>query len=134
MPSEATLNVWTPYYRLRNRARASVLAVPVFLYFLLQLSPILSLKLSMLEFPSQIAIIFLGLGIVTVVFAAPVLKWAEWRCPRCGQKFSQPRVQIAFGVWQFLLLGSLMTRLLWGRSCASCELPCGSTAMLIPQA
>ena len=114
---------WREYYALRNRARLSLLAIPISLYLFLVVFPnTLVDKLNNLPDPLRLIVVFVGIGLATIVFAVPVLKWAEWRCPRCGEKFAQPKMQ--FGTIYLLLL--IGWRLVLGWHCATCKLPCGS--------
>ena len=110
---------WAEYYRRRNWARFSLIAIPVALYALVQLSAPLSLKLSTLSFSAQIAIIFSAIGLATVAFAAPVLKWAEWPCPRCGWKFVQPKINLGK-----LSLIVVLWKLIFESRCPNCKMPC----------
>jgi hypothetical protein len=108
---------WRKYYALRKWARLSLLALSICLYLLLVKPPEMLLdKLNNLPDSLKVTVVFVGIGIATILFAAPVLKWAEWRCPRCGEKFEQPKMQL--GTYYLLLL--IAWRLVLGRHCATC--------------
>lgn len=116
-------DLWREYYARRNRARVTLLAIPIVLYLLLTHVPESWLdKLNDLPLPIRITVVFILIGLATVGFAAPVLKWAVWRCPRCGEKFVQPKTQ--FGAIPMLSL--IAWQLVFGRRCARCKLPCGA--------
>jgi hypothetical protein len=114
--------MWKDYYRLRNVARLTLLALPVGLGVLLAFSEPLSLRLSNLSSPWQITVIFSGIGLATVLVSIPLLKWAEWPCPRCGRKFAQPKVPL--GKFVFV---QLLWRLIFDSSCANCGLESGDS-------
>src|SRR5882724_10038390 len=79
---------WREYYALRNRARLSLLVIPICLYLLLVKPPAMLLdRLNNLPESLKLIVVLVSIGLATIVFAAPVLKWVEWRCPRCGEKF-----------------------------------------------
>jgi hypothetical protein len=119
---DGTQQIWGEYYRLRNWARLSVIAIPVTLYIVLSTRVPLSLKLSTLSFPIQVTALFSAIGLATVAFAAPVLRWAEWPCPRCGWKFAQPKIYLGKLVLIFVLW-----RLVFDSRCSDCKLPCGAS-------
>jgi len=105
------------YYSVRNRARLSLLAIPICLYLLFVKPPeILLDRLNNLPDSLKLTVIFVGIGLATVLFAAPVLRWADWKCPRCGEKFVQPKIQ--FGTYYLLFI--IVWRLVLGRQCATC--------------
>jgi hypothetical protein len=121
-PSDSEQN-WQEYYARRNWARLSVLAIPIGIYLLLVLPPREWVrKLNDLPLGLQSTVILGTIGLMGIAFAAPVLKWTEWRCPRCGEKFVQPKVQIGIYYLLFLIPWGLVFR----RRCATCKLPCGS--------
>jgi hypothetical protein len=114
---------WAEYYRLRRSARLSVLALPIALYLLVE-GPIaawLTRTLGALSPRFQSAIIFSIICLATVLVAMPVLKWVEWRCPRCREKFAQPAVD--FGLFTLI---PVCWRLVFDSHCARCNLQCGS--------
>lgn len=113
---------WAEYYRLRNLARLSLLSIPVGLYLLLSVPETLKSRLNDLRFPAQITLIFGVIGIMAIVFSVPVLKWVEWRCPRCGEKFVQAKGQ--FG---YYALGRALWRLVFNSRCATCNLRSGAS-------
>jgi len=113
--------IWSEYNRLRNWARLTLVALPAALYLLIQKHETLSLELSRLSSGLQIAIVFVIIGIGTVLFSIPMLRWADWRCPRCGEKFAQPKAY--FGT---LTIISLARRLIFDSSCTACKLRCGT--------
>ena len=115
---------WREYYALRNWARLSLSAITVCLYLLLVKPPNTLLhRLNNLSEPLKLTVVFVGLGLATIAFAAPVLKWAEWKCPRCGNKFVQGKME--FGILFILPLIGWRLVLGMGR-CAMCRLPCGA--------
>jgi hypothetical protein len=123
--------IWSEYYRNRNWARLTLVALLAGLCLLIQKHETLSLELSRLSFGLQIAIVFLIIGIATVLFSIPMLRWAEWRCPRCGEKFAQPK---SYSVWIsafsiLLVLTILVWRLIFQSSCSNCQLRCGDLAI-----
>jgi hypothetical protein len=113
--------IWAEYYRLRSWARLSLVAIPVTLYIVLLMRVPLSLKLSTLSFPIQVTVLFSAIGLAAVAFAAPVLKWAEWPCPRCGWKFAHPKIYLGK-----LGLVLVLWRLVFDSRCSGCKLPCGA--------
>src|SRR5271156_1914512 len=83
--------MWDEYYRRRNWARLDLIAVPLGLFLLLQTpEPILN-WFNALPDPTMIILLFAVIGLMTICFAIPLLRWVEWRCPRCGGKFAEPR-------------------------------------------
>lgn len=114
---------WREYYTRRSWARLSVFLIPIGIYLLLALPPRKWIwKLNALPFGLQVTFIFGTIGLMVFAFAAPILRWAEWRCPRCGEKFVQPKVQIGIYYLLFLIAWGLVFR----KRCATCNLPCGS--------
>ena len=114
---------WGEYYALRNRARLSLFAIPICLYLLSVKPPEMLLdKLNNLPESLKLSVLFVGIGLATIVFAVPLLQWAQWRCPRCGEKFVQPKMQ--FGI--FFVLFLIGGRLVFGSHCATCKLSCGA--------
>ena len=111
-------SAWAEYYRLRNRARISVISLPVAL-ILLVLDPA-SLMTRVRDFLSglspsfQIGVVFGLIGCATILIAAPLLKWSEWRCPRCAHRFALPPP-----LGQFTIV-PLLARLVVDWGCASC--------------
>jgi hypothetical protein len=96
---------WREYYARRTWARLSILSIPIGIYLLLALPPREWIwKLNALPFGLQLTAIFVTIGLMGIAFSAPILKWAEWRCPRCGEKFVQPKVQIGTYYVLFLIL------------------------------
>jgi len=121
---EDTQANWGKYYRLRRWARLSVLALPVALILLVQwpVANWLAVTLSTLGHGVQEAVIFSIIGLATVAFAMPLWKWAQWRCPRCGEKFVQPKVQFGY----FTLI-PVCWRLVFDSHCVTRKLECGDS-------
>jgi hypothetical protein len=113
--------IWAEYYRLRNWARLSLVSLPAALFMSIRMPEPILLMLNALPLDSQLAIIFVIIGLGAVFFSMPVLKWADWRCPRCGEKFVQRKIY--FG---FLALTPLVWRLVFNSSCPTCKLRCGA--------
>jgi len=112
-----TQHNWAEYYRLRERARISLLAFAVAAFLL----PIpLGILMTKLRLSVGLLLFFLILGIAAVVCAVPLFKWANWRCPRCGQRFAEPKV--AFGFYSVI---PVLWRLAVNSQCGSCKLACG---------
>ena len=117
---------WAEYYRLRKRARLSILAFPIVGWMLTQ-GPVadwVRLVLQELGPIAQVIFIFLVVGLATALIAVPLLQWAAWRCPRCGEKFVQPPRQ--HGRPGFDAVISVARSLFTESRCASCQLPCGA--------
>jgi hypothetical protein len=74
---------------------------------------------------SQMAVFFVVILTAAAICAMPLVKWAAWRCPRCGKKFAEP--QRRFG-WLYSLV-LVFWRLAFDSRCATCSLPCGTTAI-----
>jgi ribosomal protein L37E len=117
--------VWSEYYRLRNHARLSVLILPVALFALCNIPESLLLILNGFPPVAQLTIIFIIIGLGAILFSAPLLEWAEWKCPRCRHKFVQPRIY--FGIFTLLLV---LPKLVFDSSCAKCKLSCGAPMKL----
>src|SRR5271154_3676977 len=114
---------WKEYYALRNRARLGLLTTTICLYLFVVKPPSTLLdRLNNLPDALKLTVVLAGIGLVTIVVAAPVLKWAEWRCPRCGNKFAHPKTE--FG-GLFVLLYTAW-RLVSGWRCATCGFSCGT--------
>ena len=114
---------WNEYYALRNRARLSLLAMAVCLYLLVVKPPNALLdKLNSLPDPIKLTVVLVGIGVATIVLAVPLLRWAEWKCPGCGNKFVQPGFE--FGI--LTVVTYIAWRLVSGWHCAICKLPCGA--------
>jgi predicted RNA-binding Zn-ribbon protein involved in translation (DUF1610 family) len=118
--------VWAEYYRLRNWARLSLVGFPVALYLVVQTPEPLLLRLNALPETSLIAVIFVFLGAGAVVFSIPLLRWIEWRCPRCGEKFAAPRANFGLFTLVFVLWG-----LAFGSRCGGCKLECGASEIRV---
>jgi hypothetical protein len=116
--------MWEDYYRLRNWARLTLLALAIGLYILVEFTTPLSSRLSGLSFPLQLTVIFTAIGLCTILISIPVLKWAEWPCPRCGWKFVQPKLHWGNPLLVFVLV---LRRLVFDSSCAGCRLKCGDS-------
>lgn len=108
---------WSEYERLRMRAIASLLLVVGALYASIHVPDAMLLKLGGLSLQAQIATVFVVIGIAAVLLSAPLLQWAEWRCPRCGHKFVQP--SFYFGL---LTLIWILAKLVLPANCARCGL------------
>ena|SRR5579871_1470687 len=116
------IDPWDEYYRLRKRARLAVLAFPI-VVLMLGIGPIadwLSLVLQDLGPTTQVIFLVFVIGLVSVLMAVPLLQWASWRCPRCGEKFVQPPGRLGFSA-----LVQVARKLTTDSVCASCQLPCG---------
>jgi hypothetical protein len=131
-PETNPQQMWRDYYARRNWARLTLLVLPIGLYVLFVQPPLLLLdKLNALPLAPQLILVFGIIGVTTIPFAVPILRWVEWRCPRCGEKFVQPKVQWLFG---FLSLAVYIAwRLVFKWRCATCKLPCGADPGLPPR-
>src|SRR5271154_671011 len=99
---------WKEYYALRNRARLGLLTTTICLYLFVVKPPSTLLdRLNNLPDALKLTVVLAGIGLVTIVVAAPVLKWAEWRCPRCGNKFAHPKTEFGGSSFFFTQLGGL---------------------------
>jgi hypothetical protein len=115
-PSE----IWDEYYRRRNWARLDLIAAPLGLYLLLQTpKPILN-WFNALPDPAMMTLLFAVIGLMTICFAIPLLRWVEWQCPRCGEKFAEPKFSV--GILTIVLL---VWPLVVDSACNHCELRCG---------
>jgi hypothetical protein len=112
--------VWSEYYHLRNWARLSLLALPFALYLLTRTPATLALKIEILPSGTRIIFVLVVIGVATVLFCAPILKWAEWDCPRCGQSFSLAKYL------SILTVVPLAFALVFNSWCVHCKLRCGS--------
>ena len=116
-----TQQTWAEYYRLRSRARTSLLAFVVAAFFL----PILIGVLAHTLRPSvELAVFLLTFGIIAIVCAVPLFKWANWVCPRCGKTFAEPKLSLGY-----YSLIPVLWRLALDSRCGSCKLPCGASAI-----
>jgi hypothetical protein len=113
---------WGEYYRLRWYARLSLLAVPLILYLLVHAPVVLLRGIGGLSPGAQIAVTFGTIGVATVLFCMPLLKWADWGCPRCGHPFAQPRYYYYY--FSFI---PMAWKLVARSHCAVCKLECGSS-------
>jgi hypothetical protein len=119
-PSEYYFRKWAEYYRLRKWARASAVSFPAVLFALVLVSEPVLAWMEGFSPHTVIAIVLIVVGIGTVLFSAPLWKWIDWKCPRCGHKFAYPMAH--FGAWTFLLLW----RLAFDARCSTCRLECGA--------
>ena len=112
---------WANYYALRNWARLTAVAVPIAVVLIIVALP-KSLMDRLIALPRQalLAVVLTSIGIAAVVFAVPVLRWARWKCPRCGESFALPTGM------QPRKTDALFVRLLFKSQCANCRLPCGA--------
>jgi hypothetical protein len=112
---------WSDYRRRRNWARISMLALPIAL-FLIAVTPLQILEqLHSLRVVSPEVSFLIAIGLLAVVFSAPVLRWTEWRCPSCGNKFALPCHHAGT-----LSLFVIMWNLFFAHRCGACGLPVGS--------
>jgi ribosomal protein L37E len=116
---------WREYDRLRMRAISSLLLVAGALYTGIHAPEAMLLKLGSLSPQAQIATVFVVIGIAAVLLSAPLLQWAEWRCPRCGHKFVQPK----FYLGAFTLIW-ILPKLVLPTSCAQCGFTRGETDLI----
>lgn len=109
---------WREYYALRKRARLSALAL---IFVLVPVAGLLLTLLDRLNLPAWAYMtIFLGVNVaVIVLFSLPTIKWANWRCPRCGKPFAQPTGYPGSPL-------SILVRFFLPSCCANCKLPCGA--------
>jgi hypothetical protein len=96
-----------------------------FLYFFVEKPPNTLLdKLNNLPGHLELTVVMVGIGLATVIVAAPTLKWAAWRCPRGGNKFALHNSELAGA----LILLYVAWRLVSGRRCATCGFSRGDSA------
>jgi hypothetical protein len=60
------------------------------------------------------------LGLAAVLFLTPILRWIDWRCPRCGDKFALPKAHTGVAV-----VALMLRKLIADSRCSSCGLECG---------
>lgn len=110
---------WREYYALRNRARLSVLAA-VFVLALVT-GPLTIALIDRVNLPQwgSIALLFGVNGAAIVLFSLPMIKWSNWRCPRCGKAFAQPTA------YRGNVL-AILVRFLSPSCCANCGLLCSA--------
>ena len=109
---------WQEYYALRKRARLSLLALLIVLALVVE--PLLIWLIDRVSSQgAQLAILYGGGILVIIAFAVPVVKWAQWRCPRCGKRFAQSAA-VPGNVF------AIVPRLLFPWRCANCRLDCGA--------
>jgi len=119
--SEYYFREWTEYYRLRRWARASALSFPAALFGFLALSEPLFARMEGLPTHVTITIVLISIGAVAILLTAPLLKWIDWKCPRCGHRFAYPMAD--FGIWTLL---TVFWRLAFDSRCSTCRLECGT--------
>jgi uncharacterized membrane protein len=113
---------WDEYYRLRNWARLALASLSVGLYLLAYVPVPATEKLNKLSPAGVMTVVVLLIGVTAIIVAAPVLRWMEWRCPRCRSKFAQSR----YFSGSIFLLVSLLWRLVYPSRCGHCGLRCGA--------
>jgi hypothetical protein len=109
-------SIWVDYYRRRNWARVSVLAFPIVLFLIIKMDPRLFVKLDSIRVIPPIVAFFIGIGLIAVIISAPILRWTEWKCPECRNKFALPRQD---GTAK---LGGVFWNLFFDSRCGSCGL------------
>lgn len=112
--------VWSECYHLRNWARLSLLALPFALYLLKRIPAPLALKIEILPSDTRIIFVLAVIGVVTDLFCTPMLKWAEWDCPRCGRSFSSAKYL------SIVTVVPLAFALVFNSWCVHCKLRCGT--------
>jgi hypothetical protein len=127
-PSEYYFRQWAEYYRLRKWARASAISFPPALFGLMLLSEPLLARMEGLPTHVTITIVMISIGAGTILFSAPLLKWIDWKCPRCGHKFAYPMAH--FGIWTLL---TVFWRLAFDSRCSTCRLECGAHEITFPK-
>jgi len=130
-PHETFQEKWAEYYRLRRSARLGVLALPVILVVLDKGPLAIWLKgiLGTLRDNLQVAIVLSIIGVTTFVIAWPLLKWMAWRCPNCGNKFVQTKMEAnvlaALGKAWIVLIA--FSKLAFDSRCVTCGLKRGTS-------
>ena len=98
-----------------------MVAIPIVL-FLIAVTPLRILaQLDSLRVVSPKIAFLIAIGFLAVGFSAPVLRWTEWRCPSCGNKFALPRRHAGT-----LSLFVIMWNLFFNHRCGACGLPVGN--------
>jgi len=114
--------LWEEYYHIRNRARLGLIVFVIAAWTVPIPVAIIFRNRSMLV---EMVAFFVAMGFAATITLPPVFRWANWKCPRCNEKFSEPeRRSLTTPVW---LLLPVLWRLVADSPCARCKLRSGES-------
>jgi hypothetical protein len=125
---EITQPNWMEYYRLRRWARIGLLG---FVLAAFCVPIVVAVAAHNLPTAVELALFFVSMAATAIVCFRPLVRWFNWRCPRCGEKFAEPKASRAWlkGPQPVHLLIPLLWRLAVNSRCGSCKLACGESAL-----